>query len=184
MDKKDQSAPASTSSSTIIEPRVIFVTGDIDSEMHEHVAKQLLTFESASQFPIHIHINSYGGDAYEMLGIIDLLQSSSCDIITTCTGKAMSAAVPILASGVPGFRRIGRNSTIMLHEVSGFSWGKIYEMETSQKECIRIQEIYLKLLAKFTKTPISKFKKMFDSHKDTFLTAQEAVKIGIADGIF
>lgn len=167
-----------------VEPRFIYLTGVINSEMHENVVKQLVTFEESSNLPINVHINSPGGEIYEMLGILDLFQGSSCRIITTCTGKAMSAAVPILSSGLKGYRRIGRNSTIMLHEVSGVSWGKMYELKNEHDECERLQELYLKLLASFTGTPLKKFKKIFDSHKDTYLSAQEAIKLGIVDQIF
>lgn len=166
------------------EKRFIFITKEIDAEMHENVAKDLLTFEHSSKLPIYVHINSPGGSVYEMLGIIDLFTSSSCPIITTCTGKAMSAAVPILACGKRGYRRIGKNSTVMLHEVSSFSWGKMYELEVDHNEAKRVQELYLSLLAKFTKTPIQKFKKLFDTHKDLYLTANEAKKLGIVDEIF
>lgn len=166
------------------QPRIIFIDDDIDSKSYSEVVKKLVEFENISHEPIFAHISSFGGSVYDMLGIIDVLEAAISPIITICSGKAMSAAVPILACGTPGMRKMGKYATVMLHEVASFGYGKLYELKNNVVETERLQDLYLEIMAKFTKMPKSKFKKIFDSHKDTFLTAVEAKKIGIIDIIF
>lgn len=171
-------------SNNVEEKRIIYIHNQIDEDLHHDVAKKILSFDMNLKSPITVHINSPGGDVYEAMGILDLLRGTDCPIHTVCTGKAMSAAVPILASGEKGFRRAGALSTIMIHEVSLASWGKLYEFKNEAKEAERLQNIMLELLSNYTGLQKLKLKKIFDTHIDTYISPNEAKKIGLIDDIF
>ena len=60
--------------------------------------------------PINLVINSSGGDVYEMLGIIDYIETLDVKVNTICRGRAMSSAAVILACGT-GTRLCSRRFT-------------------------------------------------------------------------
>jgi len=69
--------------------------------------------------PINLVINSSGGDVYEMLGIIDYIETLSVPVNTICRGRAFSAAAVILACGT-GTRMVSKRSCVMFHESSSY----------------------------------------------------------------
>jgi ATP-dependent Clp protease protease subunit len=160
--------------------RVISIA-DIDEETHSNVAKDLLELDNINHDPIFIHINSYGGNVYDMFGIIDLIRNCHSKIITICTGKAMSAAVPILAAGYKGERKIGKYSVVMLHEAVRDVEGKLSEIDNFLKHDKIMEKNYVDLLAEYTNISSSKMKKLLSEKQDCYLTAEEAVKLKIAD---
>lgn len=185
MIKNNQGNNVNQDNNNIVEEkRIIYVHGQIDEEMHFDIAKRVLSFDMKIKSPITVHINSPGGDVYEAMGILDILKGTDCPIYTVCTGKAMSAAVPILASGERGFRKAGALSTIMIHEVSLAHWGKLYEFKNEAAEAERLQAIMLELLSNYTGIQKSKLKKIFDTHVDTYISPIDAKKIGLIDEIF
>ena len=163
--------------------RIIVIGGEIDENLHNKVIESVSQLEYVSNEPIYMHINSFGGDVYSMLGIIDVMRMAKSKIITVCTGKAMSAAVPILAAGFKGERKIGKYATVMLHEVGSGSWGKLYEIKNDVKETERVQNVYIEILAEHTKQPISKLRNIFETHKDTYLSAKQSLELKIIDKI-
>ena len=52
--------------------------------------------KSNTKIPIEIHMNSYGGDAYSMLALYDVIQSSPVQIKFYGKGAIMSAATWIM----------------------------------------------------------------------------------------
>ena len=136
--------------------------------------------------PISMYISTHGGSAAEMfsiLDVMDMIKTRTCDIETVGIGKVMSAGVPILAAGTAGKRRVGRNCRIMLHNVLAGTGGTIFSMENELEEIKWVQERYIECLANYTKLTKAKIKKILKSQKDVYISAEEAIKMGIADEI-
>ena len=135
---------------------------------------------------ITMMVSTHGGSASDMfsiLDVMDLIKSRTCDIETIGIGKVMSAGVPILAAGTPGKRKIGRNCRIMLHNVMSATGGTIFSIENELDEIKWVQERYIRCLASYTKLTPAKIKKLLKSQKDIYISAEEAIKMGIADEI-
>ena len=131
-------------------------------------------------------VSTHGGSASDMfsiLDVMDMIKSRTCDIETIGIGKVMSAGVPILAAGTPGKRAVGRNCRIMLHNVMAGTGGTIFSMENELEEIKWVQERYIETLANYTKLTPSKIKKLLKTQKDVYISAEEAIKMGIADQI-
>src|SRR6185369_6312962 len=79
--------------------RVIYLNDDIDDISLDLFQKALDELERDKDKPIKIEVSSYGGEVYDMLGMVDRVRSSPCHIITRGFGKIMSAATFILAAG-------------------------------------------------------------------------------------
>jgi ATP-dependent Clp protease protease subunit len=135
---------------------------------------------------IKMYVSTHGGTASDMFSIIDVMESvkdKTCDIETVGIGKVMSAGVPILAAGTKGKRKIGKNCRIMLHNVMAGFGGTIFNMENELEEIKWVQDRYIETLAEYTNLTKRKLKKMLKSQRDIYISAEKAVKLGIADEI-
>jgi ATP-dependent protease ClpP protease subunit len=56
-------------------------------------------------------------------------------------------------------------------------------MENELEEIKWVQERYIETLASYTKLTPSKIKKLLKTQKDVYISAEEAIKMGIADEI-
>jgi len=135
---------------------------------------------------IKMFVSTHGGSASDMFSIIDVMETvkeKTCDIETVGIGKVMSAGVPILAAGTKGKRKIGKNCRVMLHSVMAGFGGTIFNMENELKEIKWVQDRYIETLAHYSKLTKKKLKKMLKSQRDIYISAEQAVKLGIADEI-
>jgi ATP-dependent Clp protease, protease subunit len=186
------------------ELRTINLYGDISEQKGADVVAALLYLESTSHTvgledpkdpdssqvilarSIAMMVSTHGGtasDMFSMLDVMDMVKERTCDIETFGIGKVMSAGVPILAAGTKGKRKVGRNCRIMLHNVMAGSHGTIFSMENELEEIKWVQERYIETLASYTKLTPNKIKKLLKTQKDIYISAEEAIKMGIADEI-
>lgn len=186
------------------ELRTINLYGDISEQKGADVVAALLYLENTSHAisntdpqdleseqvvvarSIAMMVSTHGGtasDMFSILDIMDMVKERTCDIETFGIGKVMSAGVPILAAGTKGKRKVGRNCRIMLHNVMAGTGGTIFSMENELEEIKWIQERYIETLANYTKLTPSKIKKLLKTQKDVYISAEEAIKMGIADEI-
>lgn len=161
-------------------PRQIFLFSLVTSGSAEFLIHQLLDLDRESKDEITIFINSPGGSVMELFAIVDTMQMISSPIRTVVMGMAASAAAVIAAAG--DTRLITENSQFMLHEVSGFNYGKSSEM-TDQLEFVnKLQDTLLKILSKSTGKSIDKLKAI-TTKTDKYFNAKEAVRFGLADRV-
>lgn len=170
--------------------RVLWLTGNIEDYEQLDIIKWLYIFDDGSDKPVLLIINSLGGDVYVMNAIIDVierLKQHGIKVYTNCIGTAMSAAALVLSSGSKGCRYISPNSCVMIH--SAQSWGaenqsKTKDISIQAKWMERIQDSMENILAKNTCKTVAEIKKAVEY--ETYFSAKEAVKFGIADkvGIF
>jgi len=136
--------------------------------------------------PIKLYISTHGGSASEMFSVYDvmrMIQKETCEISTYGIGKVMSAGVPILSCGTKGKRFIGKNCRVMLHNVMGGYQGNIFSLENELDEIKWIQERYIECLVKNTNLTKRNLKKILKSQTDVYISANQAIKYGIADKI-
>jgi ATP-dependent Clp endopeptidase proteolytic subunit ClpP len=133
--------------------------------------------------PIELMICSPGGNASEMFAIYDTMRltKEKCDIETFGVGKVMSAGVLLLAGGTKGKRKIGKNCRVMIHSVIGGVHGGIHNVENEMDEIRWVQKQYIKVLADETDMSQAQLKKMLQRKVNIYLSAEEAVEMGIAD---
>jgi|TARA_R110000824_G_scaffold11540_7_gene50472 ATP-dependent Clp endopeptidase proteolytic subunit ClpP len=134
--------------------------------------------------PIEFHISTYGGCADDMFAIYDLMkkiQTSSQEVHTTGWGKVMSAGVLLLASGTKGQRKIGRNCRVMIHAVNAGNHGALHDLVNEMEAIQNIQEMYIEALVSETNMTKTQLKKLIEKKVNVYLSAQEAVDLGIAD---
>lgn len=167
--------------------RRLYLLGDVNEDM---LLKTLLAFdllESRSKTrPINITISTYGGLAYESLGIYDRIRASPCRVKITATGPLMSAGTIILQAGdqrllTPNVRMMIHYGSTSVDEERAIDAEAQISFEKSTDRP-KMEDIYLRGIQRksknFKRTQIQKM-----LSKDTFLTAEEAVALGLADKV-
>ena len=136
--------------------------------------------------PIEMVISTPGGNADDMFAIYDTMRMirEEIPIRTRGIGKVMSAGVVLLAAGTKGERSIGKNCRIMLHSVIGGHIGPMHQLDNEMEEIRNIQDQYISVLAEETKMTKRYLRNLMKKKVNVYLSATEAVELGIADKIF
>jgi len=131
--------------------------------------------------PIKLYIDSYGGYAYQCLGLLSIMKKSAVPIQTITTGCAMSCGFLI---AITGKKRLAyEKSTFLYHQVSSGSIGKLKEIEEDVIETKRLQSIVEKHTLDNTSITKQQLKENYETKKDWFMNAKEALKFGVIDEI-
>ena len=133
--------------------------------------------------PIEFYLSTYGGSADDMFALYDIMRSirQESEIHTLGLGKVMSAGVLLLAGGTKGQRRIAKNCRVMIHSVAAGNAGALHDL-TNELEAIQdLQDMYTSCLAAETNMTEGDIKDMLNRNVNVYLSATEAVKLGIAD---
>lgn len=133
--------------------------------------------------PIDFIISTNGGSASDMFAIYDVMREvrKDCVISTHGLGKVMSAGVLLLAAGTKGQRKVGKHCRVMIHSVIAGNSGPMFNLENEMNEVRETQKRYIDALKSETKMTTAQINKFLERHVDIYLSAEEAVKLGIAD---
>jgi len=168
--------------SRLLKDRIIFVGDDINPYTANLIVAQLLFLDNEdSDKDIFLYINSPGGTVYDAMAIYDTMQYIKSDIQTVGIGVQASAAAFLLSSGTKGKRFALPNSTIMIHQPSSGTKGKVTDMEIDLKESLRIKHRLNEIMAKNTGQTVKRIQD--DMERDYWMTAEEAQKYGVVDKV-
>lgn len=168
--------------SRLLKDRIIFLGSQVDSHTANLIVAQLLFLQNEDpKKDIYLYINSPGGSVYDGLAIYDTMNYIKNDVQTVGIGLQASMGAFLLSSGTKGKRILLPYSKVMIHQPSSGTRGKVSDMEIDLKESIRIRRQLNEILAKNTGQKLSQIEK--DVDRDYWMTAEEAVKYGIADKI-
>ncbi len=133
--------------------------------------------------PIDFYLSTYGGSADDMFALYDVMRFTrqESEIHTLGLGKVMSAGVLLLAAGTKGKRRIAKNCRIMIHSVAAGNHGNLQDLTNELEAIADLQKMYTKCLVAETNMTKSDIKEMLNRNVNVYLSAEEAVKFGIAD---
>lgn len=168
--------------SRLLEDRIIFLSGEITSELSNLIVAQLLFLEAKNNTkPINLYINSQGGSVDAGLAIFDTINFIACDVSIICVGLAASMAAVLLACGTKGKRFALPNSRIMIHQPLGGAQGQASDIKIAAEQIIKLKDRINKILSKSTGKSVEQIEE--DTNRDYYLTAQEAKEYGIIDAI-
>ena len=166
---------------TALPTRRIQIVGQIDDDNQRLLFAELSRLEEEnSKHVIEIELTSEGGYVDNAMGIVGRMRQSPCKIVVTGYGVVASAAVIILASGA--YRRLSKESRVMVHEDSGKLKGTITDLEKSIAHCRHQEHKWNHFMALRTGTTSDKWAKLH-SQGDTFLSAEGCLDLGMVDEI-
>lgn len=131
--------------------------------------------------PINIFIDSYGGYAYQIFGLLAVMDNSETEIHTYVTGAAMSCGFLLLINGHKRFAY--KYATPLYHQVSSGSWGTLKDLEENVDETRRLQDQMEKIVLEKTKITKKKLDKIYKTKKDWYMSPEDAKKYGVIDEI-
>ncbi len=168
--------------SRLLKERIIFLGTDVNEHTANLIVAQLLHLANEdSKKDISLYINSPGGSVYDALAIYDTMQFIKPDIATYGIGVQASAAAFLLSSGTKGKRSMLQHATVMIHQPSSGTRGKVTDQEIDLRESLRIKRLLEEIMAKNTGQKPEKIHE--DMERDKWLTAQESKKYGIIDHV-
>ncbi len=168
--------------SRLLKDRIIFLGQDVNAASANAIVAQLLFLQAADAHKdIYFYINSPGGSVYDALAIYDTMQYITNDVQTVGIGMQASAAAFLLSSGTKGKRFVLPNATVMIHQPSSGTRGKVTDQEIDLQESLRIKKLLEKIMAGNTGQKLERIHE--DMERDKWLTADEAKKYGIVDGV-
>lgn len=168
--------------SRLLKDRIIFLGSDVNEASANAIVAQLLFLQSADpKKDIYFYINSPGGSVYDALAIYDTMQYITNDVQTVGIGVQASAAAFLLSSGTKGKRYALPHATVMIHQPSSGTRGKVTDQEIDLRESLRIKSLLEGIMAKNTGQKPAKIHE--DMERDKWLTADEAKTYGIIDDI-
>jgi ATP-dependent Clp protease protease subunit len=163
------------------ESRTVYLTGDITEDSIAEVQQQILDLAAESKEPIYLVVSTYGGVVDEMFSLYDVMNFVRSPIYTIGLGKIMSCGSLILANGKKGHRMLGKSARIMIHSLSGGSYGNYFQILNDAEEMKRQQEMYTSIMSDLTKMSKQQLTDILETKVDKYITGEEAVKLGIVD---
>ena len=168
--------------SRLLRERIVFLGTAIDDQVANLVVAQLLFLEAEdADRPVHLYINSPGGDMIGMFAILDTMRFMRPAVATTCVGQAASAAGVLLAAGEPGMRSALPNARVLLHQPHGGMQGQSVDMEIHVRETVEMRERMVAVLTAATGQSPDRI--ATDLDRDFILRGQAAVDYGVVDSI-
>lgn len=168
--------------SRLLRDRIIFLGEDVNPHTANLVTAQLLFLDNEdSKKDIFLYINSPGGSVYDALAVYDTMQYVKADVQTVGIGMQASAAAFLLSSGTKGKRFLLPHATVMIHQPSSSTRGKVTDQEIDLRESLRVKRLLESIMANNTGQKVEKIHD--DMERDKWLTAEEAREYGIVDKV-
>jgi ATP-dependent Clp protease, protease subunit len=100
---------------------------------------------------------------------------------TVGMGIQASAAAFLLSSGTKGKRYLLPHASVMIHQPSSGTRGKLTDQEIDLQEGLRLKKLLESIMAKNTGQKLEKIHE--DMERDYWMTAQDAKKYGLVDAV-
>src|SRR5512135_918817 len=168
--------------SLLLKERIIFLGTPINDQVANVIVAQMLFLNSQDpDKDINLYINSPGGQITSGLAIFDTMRMITAPVSTIAVGMAASMGTILLTAGAKGKRFALPHATIHLHQPLGFMQGRAADIEIEAKEILRMRDLLNGILKDQTKMSDEQIARYTD--RNTFLTAAQAVEVGLIDAV-
>jgi ATP-dependent Clp protease protease subunit len=166
-------------------PMVIRVN-KFDESSAKGFSTAMMKAQNTGQPVVPVIIDSYGGQVYSLMSMISDITHSKIPVATIVQGKAMSCGAILFSFGDEGKRYMDPDATVMIHDVSSMSWGKVEEIKASAEETTRLNEKIYHMMAENCGHHKDYFLDIVHEkgHSDWFLEADECKKHNLANELF
>ncbi len=167
--------------SSLFKSRMVLITGEINDKVARAATERLLAMAGEADDPITVLISSPGGHVESGDMIHDMIKYVKPTVRTLGTGWVASAGALIFVAAEKENRFCLPNTRFLLHEPRGGVGGSATEIEIQAREVLRMRERLNKIFAATTGQPLEKIEA--DTHRDFWMSAEEAVAYGIVSKI-
>lgn len=166
-----------------LERREITITGAIDSDVSHVISVKLRYLTEQSKRPITIYLNTPGGSVVDGLAIYDAIKGiveAGVKVNIIATGACMSMGAIILQAATK--RQATKHTSLLLHELSMVNIGALGQLKDKHEEAVRLQDTLNGIIMERSGLDKKKLKELVE-RRDLYLTAEEALKWKLIDGI-
>ena len=159
---------------------------DVNSESMKPIIEWILVENHVTKKKkkeLLLMICSDGGSIADAFALIDVMKASSIPIKTVGLGSIASCGLLIFMAGTKGHRILTPSTSILSHQYSWGSDGKAHELFSITKEFNLTQARMLEHYKECTGLTEEEIKVTLLPPSDVWLTADEALALGICDYI-
>jgi len=168
--------------SRLMMDRIIFLSGDVNGDTMDTIVAQMLFLDSQNHNPIHLYINSGGGECYSGLELVSVMRFIEAPVYTTVLGLAASMAAVIASNGEKGHRKALPYSRFMIHQPSsGVGYSTFRDQQIHLREMESLKRDLYEVLAQNSGHTIEEIEAFCD--RDNWMKAEEAIRLGFLDEI-
>lgn len=162
---------------------IIYLAGVINQASAEKVCKEIIEFNiKGSINQVQMIINSPGGTCEAGFSIIDIMEWSKIPIYTTGIGVIASMGLLVFMTGEKGRRVVTPRTSILSHRFSSISSGNHSQLIAGRREEDLLHERILEHYMTYSNIrDRDELEKYLLRDVDTWLSAEEAVQMGIVD---
>ncbi|MDY5582722.1 ATP-dependent Clp protease proteolytic subunit [Opitutia bacterium KCR 482] len=167
-----------------LEERKIFLWDEVSDESSADIVRKLLYLDMLDHDKeITLYMSTPGGSISAGMAVYDTMKLIKAPVKVVVVGIAMSMGSILLSAAPKGRRFLFPSARVMIHQplIMGEMSGTAVDMHIQAMELERMREELNKILAEASGQPLEKI--AADTDRDFFMTAQEAVDYGLADGI-
>ncbi len=157
----------------------VYIYDVIDSWWGVNAAQFVKDLEALDVDTINLRVNSPGGSVYDGVAIMNAISRHSATVIATVDGLAASAASFIIQAADEVI--MGRGTEMMIHDASAICWGNAADMQETAIHLERISGTIASLYAERAGGTADEWRDAMRA--ETWYTAEEAVKAGLADRV-
>lgn len=165
---------------------MMVLMGEIENESVQPIIEWILHenhVRKKKHKELLLMICSEGGDLSCAFALIDVMQSSAIPVKTVGLGQIGSAGLCIFIAGAPGRRILTPNTSILSHQFSWESSGKVHELFATVREFELTQQRMVGLYKVCTGLDDDTIQKVLLPSSDVYLSATEAMKYKICDHV-
>ena len=161
--------------------------------VNEEIIQEIINkiYDAIAQTPqpkeINLFINSIGGNAWDALALINVMDECPIRINTICLHVAMSASAAIFISGHK--RYIAKNAIVMFHQLCVENGNVSLDEHMAQLKCWKMtHQNFINLIknksrnGKFLTDKYIKNKMLTPT--DNYFTAAQMIELGLADAYY
>ena len=165
----------------LLKTRSLLISGEINKDLADAFARQILVLDSDSSDPIVVYINSPGGDVDAGFAIYDMIRFVSSPVKIVGMGLVASAAALIYLA-VPKERRFAlENSTYLIHQPLSEMKGVAIDISIYADKIAELRKRLDQLIANATGNTLEQVSE--DTERDFWMTALEAKEYGLVGKI-
>lgn len=164
---------------------IIVRVNKFDEESAAKFCAAISAGQNTGQPIIPVVVDSYGGQVYSLIAMVDAIRSSNIPVATIIEGKAMSCGALLASFGAKGYRFVAPTAAVMIHEVSNGMHGKVEEIKADSAQTERLNKWAVDSLDQNAGKTSGYFAGLIHekAHADWYLTPEELVAHGLVDHI-
>ena len=173
-----------TPGEALVDHGIYVLMDDIDADSVKPVIEWILHenhVRKKKYKELLLMICSDGGQLEDAFALIDVMRSSKIPIKTVGLGSIASSGLLIFLTGTKGRRVLTPNTSILSHQFSWGSSGKVHELFATVKEFQLVEKRMIEHYRVTTGLDDEVIKKVLLPPQDVYLSADEALEYGICD---